>query len=82
MRLAEYLKPEGAAKALAATLGIPEPTVSQWKNGKRRVPADWCIDVEKATDGSVTCEELRPDLDWAYLRQSCRCDTDPAAQAA
>jgi DNA-binding transcriptional regulator YdaS (Cro superfamily) len=81
MRLDHYLKPEGSAKALAAALQIPEPTVSQWKNGKRRVPADWCIDIEKATAGAVTCEELRPDVDWAYLRQSCPCAT-PAAQAA
>ena len=81
MRLPDYLNRDGAAKALAAVLQIPEPTVSQWKNGKRRVPADRCIAVEKATGGAVSCEELRPDLDWAYLRQSCRCDT-PADQAA
>ncbi|MDT4679101.1 transcriptional regulator, partial [Escherichia coli] len=27
-----------------------------------------CPAIEKATGGAVTCEELRPDIDWAYLR--------------
>lgn len=29
-----------------------------------------CIDIERATNGAVTCEDLRPDLAdrWAYLR--------------
>jgi len=24
--------------------------------------------IERATKGAVRCEELRPDVDWAYLR--------------
>jgi DNA-binding transcriptional regulator YdaS (Cro superfamily) len=34
------------------------------------VPAERCPQIERATDGAVTCEELRPDLaeHWAYLR--------------
>lgn len=37
----------------------------------RQVPAERCTDIERATAGAVTCEELRPDLDmWAYLRNS------------
>lgn len=82
MELRQYLQTEGRAKLLASELGVPEPTVSQWKNGHRRVPADWCIDIERATGGLVTCEELRPDVDWAYLRRTgvCVCPTEaPAA---
>ena len=27
-----------------------------------------CIAIERNTGGAVTCEDLRPDIDWAYLR--------------
>ena len=30
--------------------------------------AERCIQIEKATAGAVRCEQLRPDIDWAYLR--------------
>jgi len=29
-----------------------------------------CINIERESCGAVTCEELRPDVDWAYLRGS------------
>ncbi len=30
--------------------------------------AERCIEIEKAAGGAVRCEDLRPDVDWAYLR--------------
>jgi DNA-binding transcriptional regulator YdaS (Cro superfamily) len=27
-----------------------------------------CINIERESQGKVTCEDLRPDVDWAYLR--------------
>jgi DNA-binding transcriptional regulator YdaS (Cro superfamily) len=69
----------GSQAAMAAALGITQPTVSEWLRGARRVPAERCLEVERATrriaaekgDPSlaVTCEELRPDVAWAVLRQ-------------
>jgi DNA-binding transcriptional regulator YdaS (Cro superfamily) len=42
-------------------------TVNNWlKRG--RVPAEHCPTIEKVFDGLVRCEELRPDVDWGYLR--------------
>jgi DNA-binding transcriptional regulator YdaS (Cro superfamily) len=72
MDLKTYLEPAGSASKLAAKLGIPAAMVAQWKAGSRSVPVQRCIAIEQATDGCVTCEELRPDIDWAYLstRQS------------
>lgn len=32
------------------------------------VPAEHCPAIEKATAGSVRCEELRPDVAWDVLR--------------
>lgn len=27
-----------------------------------------CIAIERESHGAVRCEDLRPDVDWAYLR--------------
>lgn len=59
----------GGVVACAAAVGVGNyQTVQQW--GRNRVPAKYCPILEKATNGQVTCEELRPDLaeQWAYLR--------------
>ena len=64
----------GGTTALAAACGVTPPTVSEWfvsvgkKTPKRRIPLTRCSDIERATGGQVTCEELRPDFDWAFLR--------------
>ncbi|AJE99619.1 transcriptional regulator [Pandoraea apista] len=60
----------GGQAVLARLLGVSPPTVNQWVSGARQVPAERCPAIEKATGGAVTCEELRPDVDWAYLRGS------------
>ena len=54
--------------ALAREIGVTPVLVSQWANGVRRVPAERCPQIERATGGLVRCEELRPDVDWAVLR--------------
>lgn len=30
------------------------------------------IAIERESAGAVTCEELRPDVDWAYLRGTAK----------
>lgn len=34
----------------------------------QRLSADMCIRIERESNGDIRCEELRPDVDWAYLR--------------
>jgi DNA-binding transcriptional regulator YdaS (Cro superfamily) len=41
-------------------------TVYQWT--KTRVPAERCPQIERATNGLVRCEDLRPDVAWDVLR--------------
>lgn len=75
-RAAEVL---GSQVALASLLGVTKAAVHQWKDQGRRVPAEHCPPIERATrqvaiekgDPSliVTCEELRPDVAWAVLRE-------------
>lgn len=68
MDLKTYLENRGAGQLLAAAIGISPVIISQWKTGARQVPAERCIEIERATSCAVRCEELRPDIDWAYLR--------------
>ncbi|HDZ0806617.1 helix-turn-helix domain-containing protein [Klebsiella pneumoniae] len=66
--ISEACRIVGGQAALSRNLGISSPTVNQWTTGIRQIPAERCPAIEKATGGAVTCEELRPDIDWAYLR--------------
>lgn len=57
----------GGQLFIARLFGISVQAVSKWV--KKQVPAERCPEIEKATNGAVTCEDLRPDVDWAYLRR-------------
>jgi len=75
MDLQQYLSdPSRTAKELAEKIGVPAPLLSQWRTGVRPVPAEHCPKIERETSGAVRCEDLRPDVDWAYLRAT-NCDT-------
>jgi DNA-binding transcriptional regulator YdaS (Cro superfamily) len=58
----------GSQAALARMLSVTPPVVNEWIRGRRPIPFERCLEIEKATGRQVQCEELRPDLDWAYLR--------------
>jgi DNA-binding transcriptional regulator YdaS (Cro superfamily) len=68
----------GSQAALASAIGVKQPTVSEWLRGDRQVPAERCPLIERETrsrataEGNlellVTCEELRPDVEWGVLR--------------
>lgn len=59
--MSELIKSIGGPTAIARMLGIKAPSVIGW-NG--RPPPDRCPAIERATEGRVTCEELRPDVCW------------------
>jgi DNA-binding transcriptional regulator YdaS (Cro superfamily) len=58
----------GSQVALADALKVTKGAVNQWKDEGRRVPAEYCPLIERMTNGAVTCEELRPDIEWQVLR--------------
>ena len=60
----------GGPSKLAAQLNVTVQAVCFWRDEKRQLPAEHCPSIERATDGAVRCEELRPDVEWAYLRRS------------
>ena len=55
---------------IARQLGVKPQAVQQWF--KRKTPIIRCPEIERITDGKVTCEELRPDVNWGVLRNSSK----------
>lgn len=67
----------GGLKSAQKTLDVNTyQTIQAWRS--TRVPAEYCPEIEKATNGAVRCEDLRPDMDWAYLRAT-DCATEQKA---
>lgn len=52
----------GTQSAAAAAIGIKQQSVSDVVRTGKRVPAEWCIPLERATRGEVTRHQLRPDI--------------------
>lgn len=65
MNLDQYLQDKSAAD-LARTLGVSPVLVSQWRKGSRPIPIERCTQIEAATGGNVTRQDMRPD-DWARI---------------
>lgn len=59
----------GSQKKLGLAVGVVPQVVNNWLR-RGNVPAEYCPGIEKATAGAVRCEDLRPDVDWAYLRST------------
>ena len=58
----------GSGAELARRIGLTAWAVNKWN--PHQVPQKRCLAIEKATDGQVTAEELRPDINWQYVRQN------------
>ena len=52
----------GGQSALARACGVKQGHIWHWINKSLRVPAEHVLSVEAATGGSVTRQELRPDI--------------------
>ncbi len=55
----------GGNSGAARVMRVKPPTIHQWKSGARPVPAKRALEIERAAHGVVTCEDLRPDIDWS-----------------
>ena len=56
---------------LARELGVSYQAVQQYR--KNGVPAEHCPTIERLTRAKgkpVTCEQLRPEIDWAVVRSN------------
>lgn len=39
-------------------------------SAKQHLGPNLAIAIERETDGAVSCEDLRPDVDWQFLRNT------------
>lgn len=79
MNLKSYVtQRHGLASDLAKSLAVTPVTVYEWVHAKKRVPAERCPEIERLTEGAVTCEDLRPDLadQWKFLRGTATVNTE------
>ncbi len=72
MNLLTYIKGLDAKSLndLAVACGTTAGQLKQVAYGNRRASAQLAISIDRSTQGGVTCEELRSDIDWSYLRRS------------
>lgn len=76
-------KPERAV--FCAACGTTERYLRKAVSVKQRIGPDLCINIDRETSGVVRCEDLRPDIDWAYMRgtnlqpHGCLCTEEQAA---
>lgn len=71
MNLNQWLAKTNTKKAdFARAINVSDALLYQWLNEIRPIAAQHCPSIERATNGAVRCEVLRPDVDWAYLRTS------------
>lgn len=66
MKLLHYVKTQATQRELATKLAITPVLINQWANGKRPIPPERCVEIERATEGHVTRRDLRPD-DWMRI---------------
>ena len=66
--ITEAINGAGGPAKVSRACGVSVQAVCFWRDGLRTLPADQCITLEKLNQGRIRCEDLRPDVDWAYLR--------------
>lgn len=62
------LKAERAAFALACN--TTENYLRKAISTKQKLGVELCISIERESHRQVTCEDLNPDADWAYIRNN------------
>lgn len=77
----EAIQGAGGPAKVAAELGVTVQAVCFWRDGSRKLPAEHCPVLERMNGGRIRCEQLRPDVDWAYIRQTAA-SNEPATQEA
>lgn len=69
----------GSQAELARRLGVTSAFISQLLSGGRPIPIQHAISIERETEGAVRVEDLRPDVDWAVIRNHKRAAPKAAA---
>lgn len=83
-QISEAIQGAGGPAKVARECSVSVQAVCFWRDGKRALPAEHCITLEKMNEGRIRCEQMLPDVDWAYLRSGAAHLTaeQPAPQEA
>jgi DNA-binding transcriptional regulator YdaS (Cro superfamily) len=83
MRLVDFLAQMDikARKAFAKRCGTTIGSLNNVAYGCRPCGEKLAIEIEKFSERAVTCEELRDDVDWSYLRGTAAVLRKSAANA-
>lgn len=54
----------------ASNCGTTEGYLRKAASIRQTISADLCIKLAKACEGAFTCDDLRPDVDWQFVRES------------
>lgn len=68
MNAKEIITKLGGPTIVAASLGITSQAISLWAS-KNKIPAERCPELELLSQGTIKCEEMRPDVKWWVLRE-------------
>jgi len=81
MTLLEHIRSLEPAQldSLAERSGTSVGNLKQIAYGYRLAGPGLAINLDRESGRAVTCEELRPDIDWAYLRNSSTSSEQSAA---
>jgi DNA-binding transcriptional regulator YdaS (Cro superfamily) len=52
----------GNQAAAAKVVGVSQQAISERVRKGGKVPAEWCLPIERETGGKITRHDLRPDL--------------------
>lgn len=79
MEFREYLKamPASERASFATRCGTTIGYLNKALSIGQKLGESLCINIERESNGVILCESLRDDVDWAYLRRTCK----EAAQA-
>lgn len=69
MKLKNYFAAHpGARENLRVGLNVSKSYLSQLVHGRTSISVFRATQIERLTEGKVRCEDLRPDVDWVFLR--------------
>lgn len=57
----------GSQEKLAGLFGLQKAAVTHWKRAGC-VPAEYCPEIERASGGVVSCENLCPEQAWVRVK--------------
>lgn len=72
MELKTYLRTLSAEERIsfAARCATTYPHLRNVAYGQKTCGESLAINIDRESKGSVRCEDLRPDVDWAHLRNN------------